>query len=404
METGPILRAMLRHKTGAVLIALQIAFTMTVVVNAYFIVVKYVDRMNRPSGLAEDELFHITSTGYGKNFNAHSTVQEDLDLLRHTPGVVDAVQIEAIPLSGGGWGMGLSTEPGTDKSEASVAVYMVDDHGLGTLGLKLIAGSNFDPTDVVWRKMSDTVWPPKGILSEAAAKAIFPDASPQEVIGRTVYISDTQPITVIGIVERLQAPWTGSDRLEQSLLVPQLQEFTSTNYMVRTEPGRRDEMMPIVEELLARSNDKRILRENRSMAETRERSYRGQRSLAIILVITTVILVIITALGIVGLASFSVTTRTKQIGTRRALGASRRDIIRYFLVENLMITTIGVALGGAMSIGFNLWLVNAMRFPKIDWLYLPAGMLALWAIGQLAVLGPALRASDIPPAVATRTV
>ena len=112
----------------------------------------------------------------------------------------------------------------------------------------------------------------------------------------------------------------------------------------------------------------------------------------------------ITGLGIVGLASFSVNRRTKQIGTRRALGATKRDILRYFLVENFVITTFGVVLGGAMTIGFNVWLTEAMSLPKIDLYYVPIGMGVLWIIGQLAVLGPARRACAVPPAVATRTV
>ena len=69
-----------------------------------------------------------------------------------------------------------------------------------------------------------------------------------------------------------------------------------------------------------------------------------------------------------------------------------------------MITTFGVVLGGAMTIGFNVWLTEAMSLPKIGLLYVPIGMGVLWIIGQLAVLGPARRACGVPPAVATRTV
>jgi len=257
---------------------------------------------------------------------------------------------------------------------------------------------------VQWRTRSQSTWPPTIIITEAMAKALFPDDSVDEVVGKTVYIGNTQPMTIIGVVERMQAPWNNWDTVEQSMFVPQKMEFESTRYLVRTEPGRTDALMPVVEELLANSNEGRLVRNNFSMEDTRRRSYQLDSGLATILAITMVVLVVITSFGIVGLASFSVRRRTKQIGTRRALGATKADIVKYFLVENFLITTMGVVLGGIMTIVFNMWLVDALNFPKIDLRFVPVGMLVLWVIGQLAVMGPARRASSIPPAVATRTV
>ena len=300
--------------------------------------------------------------------------------------------------------MSLQTEPGDDKQGHGVAIYMVDEHGLDTFGSKLIAGSDFTPIDVRERGNATSDWPDKVIISEAMAKALWTDADPLEVVGRTAYINDGEPITIIGIVEKLQAPWNSWTTVEQSMLVPDKLTWTGVRYMVRTEPGRRDEMMPVVEELLARSNNQRIVRAPESMAETRARSYALDSGLAKILGVIMAMLVLITSLGIVGLASFSVRRRTKQIGTRRALGAKKRHILRYFLVENFVITTLGVVLGAVMTVGFNVWLVQALNFPKIDWLYVPIGMIALWLIGIIAVLGPARRATAVPPAVATRTV
>ncbi|MEM7004037.1 MAG: FtsX-like permease family protein, partial [Pseudomonadota bacterium] len=141
-----------------------------------------------------------------------------------------------------------------------------------------------------------------------------------------------------------------------------------------------------------------------SMQEHRERSYALDSGLANILIYVIVFLVVITSVGILGLASFSVSRRTKQIGIRRALGATRTDVLRYFLLENLLITSVGVLLGAALTVALNIALVDALNFPKIHWASVPIGMLVLLLLGQLAVLGPARRASNIAPAVATRTV
>ena len=162
--------------------------------------------------------------------------------------------------------------------------------------------------------------------------------------------------------------------------------------------------MPKVEQLLANSNKGRIIRSMRSIEETRERSYRQHSAMINILTTVMVILTVVTALGIVGLASFSVNRRKKQIGTRRALGATQTDVLRYFMVENFLISTIGVVLGAGLTVGLNIWLVQSFSLNRIDWYLIPAGMLVLWLVGQIAVFGPAKRAAAIPPAIATRTV
>jgi len=106
----------------------------------------------------------------------------------------------------------------------------------------------------------------------------------------------------------------------------------------------------------------------------------------------------------VGLAVFSINRRRKQIGTRRALGATRLAILRYFLLENLMITGTGVITGAVLAIAFNMFLVQSFDMPRIAWYFAPLGMLVLLILGQLAVIGPAARAAQISPALATRSV
>jgi len=126
--------------------------------------------------------------------------------------------------------------------------------------------------------------------------------------------------------------------------------------------------------------------------------------MAIILVSVIVLIVIITGLGIVGLASFNVNARKKQIGTRRALGAQKGDIVRYFLVESWLITTAGAIIGAGLSFGLSYWMVNTFDLPPLDWHYIPVGVVFLWVLGLVAVLVPARRASQLAPALATRSV
>jgi putative ABC transport system permease protein len=403
MEIGPIWRAMMRNKTGAILIALQIAVTMAIMVNAISIMQERGRMMARPSGIDENNIFTISSIGFAESFNERATIEEDLAAIRALPGVDNAIQSVSIPLSGGGWSMGLQTEPGEEIDGTGVSVYFVDEHGIDTFGLNLLAGENFSPTDINWRERSDTQWPNKAIITRAMAEALFPD-DPDSALGQTVYISSVQPVSIIGIIETMQAPWNGWDGVERSMLVPSHTLFGGTRYIIRTEPGRRDELMPQVEEMLAASNQDRIVRSMLSMDEIRERSYRGDDAMIKILTFTIILLVTITSLGIVGLASFSVNRRVKQIGTRRALGASKPAILRYFMTENFLISLLGVAVGAALTIGLNIVMIEVFSLTRIAWYLVPTAMLLLLLVGQLAVLGPARRASSVPPAVATRTV
>ena len=403
MEFGPIWRAMLRNKTGAILIALQIAVTMAIMVNAISIMQERGRMMARPSGVDEPNIFSISSIGFAESFNERATIEEDLAALRAMPGVVNAIQSNSVPLSGGGWSMGLQTEPGAEIDGTGVALYFVDEHALETFGLNLLAGENFSATEVEWRNRGDTEWPERTIITHAMAEALFPD-DPDSALGKTVYINDNEPITVSGIIERMQAPWNGWSGVERVMLTPQHTLFGATRYIVRTEPGQRDALMPQVEKLLAESNRDRIVRSMRTMDETRKRSYRVDDSMIKILTFTIILLIAVTSLGIVGLASFSVNRRTKQIGTRRALGASKAAILRYFMTENFLISLVGVLLGAALTVGLNIVMIEAFSLTRITWYLVPAAMLMLLAVGQAAVLGPARRASTVPPAVATRTV
>jgi putative ABC transport system permease protein len=359
--------------------------------------------MARPSGIDEDNIFYLSSLQFAPDFDFRASVVEDLGAIRSLPGVVSAIATNTVPLQGGGWSSGLQTEPGADIEGTGTAMYFVDEHGIDTFGVNLIAGRNFTPTDIEWHEGTSSQWPPVGIVSQETAATLFPE-TPHDVVGRTVYVNNDQAVRIIGVIERMQAAWKSWDGVERSMLVPMYREGGGVRYVIRTEPGYRDELMPQVEKMLAESNDGRLIRDVRTMTETRERSYMEDAAMIKLLVFIVSLLTAITALGIVGLASFSVARRTRQIGTRRALGASRPAILRYFMLENFMVSTVGIVGGGLLAVAMNIWMVQTFDLTPIAWYMIPLAMIALWIVGQAAVYGPARRASLVPPAVATRSV
>ena len=223
-------------------------------------------------------------------------------------------------------------------------------------------------------------------------------------VGKTVFINDDDPVSIIGVIDKLQSPWPNwTAVVERSMLVPQRRATEFVRYIIRTEPGMRDQLMPEIEAALATSNKDRIIRDVTTMDETRKLAYVGDAALIKILSFVVLLLTIITGLGIVGLASFNVSRRTRQIGIRRALGATKPAIVRYFLIENTIVSAIGLVVGGGLAVALNIAMVEAFSVEPLAWYIIPVGMVALWLVGQLAVAGPARRASNITPAIATRS-
>ncbi len=299
--------------------------------------------------------------------------------------------------------MGLQLEPGEGVDGIGTAIYFVDEHAIETFGTTLVEGENFSPNDIAWNDPEDSSWPDTAIISQAMADALFPDET-GSIVGKTVYIENDQPVKITGIVDRLQAPWNGWDSVENSMLVPMMRASDEARYVIRTEPGYRDELMPQIEQLLAESNRGRLIQLVRTMEQVRNRSYNGDAAMIKILTFTVTLLTAITGLGIVGLASFGVSRRTRQIGVRRALGATRPQIVRHFMIENFIISGMGVFGGAILAIGLNMLMVEAFAITPLSWYVVPIAMIVLWIVGQIAVAGPARRASLITPAIATRSV
>lgn len=402
MEIGPIWRSMLRNKGGFILIAMQIAVTMTIIVNAVAIIQERSVDMARPSGLDEANTFALASVSFVDGIDKKRLIDEDLELIRSTAGVTSATSSNSFPLRRGGWSEGVSLEPGEGVSDSSTALYFSDEHTLETFALELIEGKNFAPNQVDWVVRESRDWPPVAIVTEALAKDLFPDED-ESYLGKTFYIGDDNPVNIIGVVERLQAPWPGWSGLERSMLVPQRRDDDFVRYIVRTEPGLRDELMPKIENMLATSDPDRIIQSVRAMEDVRKMAYLGEAAMIKLLSFVVALLTVITGLGIVGLASFNVSRRTRQIGIRRALGATRMSIMRHFMVENFLVSTVGVVMGGVLAVALNVLLVEAFALEPMAWYVIPSAMVLLWLVGQIAVAGPARKASNVTPAIATRS-
>jgi putative ABC transport system permease protein len=404
MHIMPILSTLRRHRTAAALIILEIALTCAIVCNAVFVIGERLTRMNRPSGVAEEELVQIRVAGIGKDANPEALTAEDLAALSAVPGVKSVATSTQVPFGTSSWNSDVTLSEDQVIASLSSSTYFGTEDLLETLGVRLIAGRDFTPGEYVdW----DDAQKPETkissiIITRAMGEKLWPD---KNALGQTLYMGD-DPLRVVGIVDRLARPneFHGPTQYDYSSFMPIRMPYTAGRYVLRVDPERRDEAVAGAVAALEKNSRSRLIMDKKSLVELRAEYYRQDRSMAWMLVAVCAALLIITALGIIGLASFWVQQRTRQIGIRRAVGASRRQILRYFQTENFLLASVGIFLGMALAYGINLWLMERYALPRLPAGFLPFGAITLWLLGQIAVLGPALRAAAVPPAVATRTV
>jgi len=417
MKLHPILAALRKHKAGVVLISLQIALTLAIVCNAVFIIGQRIQRVNRPTGLNESNLFLVSQQWVGAPSGDDAASIEKLDSLQLTdlaalralPGVESVAPINSIPLLNSSWNGAVDTKPGNTNQGSfhgtRTTYYFSDEQALPTLGLHLVAGRNFTAAEVGHQGFRDQRGPSLVILTKPLGDKLFPKG---DALGKVIYLNgDTAPSTIIGLVERMQVPnvasWT-SEYTWNATIAPTRLDANFSRYAIRSKPGQLDATMRLIMPALYKVNPMRVMDDNsvRSFGEIRDRAYRADRGMAILMGVVALILLCVTAAGIVGLTSFWVGQRHRQIGVRRALGARKIDILHYFQIENLLIAGAGVLIGVLLAIGLNMWLMTNYEMTRIPVMYVLTGVLAMLAIGQAAVFVPARRASNVPPVEATR--
>lgn len=403
MRLHPMISSLLRLKVAAGLIVIQIALTLAIMVNAMHVIADRSQLMSRPTGIAEDELFVMGLSPDGSAAQTKSNLIADLELVRATPGVINAYLSNTVPLSGSGWStsMRASTDRNS-KQETSTAIIFADHNTIDTLGVSLGSGRNFTAAEIEWFASGNTMDPDTVIITRAAAERLFPG---ELAIGKMVNLSGIEGDLrqrVVGIIDTMVGPWSGAKGYANVALVPRRFESDAL-LVVRSAPGQRDATMKLVEDALWARSTSRVIERVRSYSSIKSEHLQNAWALVVIMLTISVCLLAVTALGIVGQASFWVTQRTRQIGVRRALGATRGQILRYFQSENALISCAGIALGVVLAYLVNYGLAVELGAQRLPWFYLPLGAVVVLALGQLAVLAPARRAAGVAPAVATRS-
>jgi putative ABC transport system permease protein len=394
-----------------ILTVLQIALTLAIVANAFSVIGHTIERMSRPTGIDEDGLiwimqkFTVQSGGDDATMieNIDALQRTDLETLRKLQDVQDVAASTSIPQLGGFNAGDISLDADRKGKVVRAAYYYGDEHLRATFGLHLIAGRDFVATEIQHGHAGPGS--PVVIVSKPVADQLFPGGN---ALGQKVY-QDGKPATIVGIVERLQIPMSedrNSSWVFNSVIEPLRADALWPGYVVRVRPNRTAEAIHEIHKTLFAVNPMRHMPDGagiHSFSELRARYFSHERGIALLMSVICVILLSVTAAGIVGLTSLWVGQRTRQIGVRRAIGARKIDILRYFQIENLLIASGGAVVGTLFALGLSEWLMRHYEMMPLPPFYVGLGVVAMLVLGQAAVLVPARRASNVPPFVAARS-
>jgi len=399
-EIKPIFHALLRSKAGALMLLIQIAITTAIVSNAAFIISDKLTYLQQETGYPEDEIFSFAVLTYGKDKSLTQVFEEDETMLRNLPGVIDASLFSNVPLSGSGSTSSFHLDADATNSKSIRSSFTIsDEHGLHTLGLKVVEGRGFTAEDVQLFKDNSTI-PTVMVVSRSFVDDMFPN---ENGLGKTVYMGPN-PIKIIGIVDKMMGPWLKDSAANNTAIFPMSRSTNFQNIVVRTNASDRQIIMGQIEDRMLAAYDKRVVVGLMGLDEAKNQYNAGDVLMMRMLIVLIVVLVLVTALGIFGLTVFNINKRTKQIGTRRALGARKSAIVQYFLIENSMICIAGLLIGtlGALLLGQALFELYSL--PELDYMYIVFTALSVMCFSLLSVVLPANKAANISPSVATRSI
>ncbi|HEX5353041.1 MAG TPA: FtsX-like permease family protein [Rhodanobacteraceae bacterium] len=405
MEIQPVIAALRKHKIPATLIVLEIALACAVLCNAVFMIGHRLGEMHLPNAIDQNGIVDINVQGTDPKL-ANADIPRDVAALRKIPGVAAAAAANSLPLSGISQNYSVTSQSGGvyNRGSPTISVYYLGNGGSRALDLRLLQGRFFNNDEYAGGALTEAGYPSAhaAIVTRSLAQRLWSDG---KALGRQFWIGKNA-YTVVGIVANVPRPikpYGSTNAIYWDAFFPMNPNAALTNYVIRTAPQNRQRVMRAAMARMETLSPNAVVK-GQTFTDIRDKYFATTRSMVWMLVQVCIVMLLVTAFSIVGLTSFWVGQRRRQIGIRRALGASRGHIMQYFQTENFLLSTLGVVLGVILAYGANLYLMAHYQLDRMPWYYLPASAVMLWILGQLAVLGPALRASNVPPVVATRSV
>ncbi|PCK02273.1 MAG: hypothetical protein COA42_22230 [Alteromonadaceae bacterium] len=391
-EISLILKSLLRSKVVPLLIILQLALSIAIVSNVTFFIFERVTQISRPTGLDHQNIGKIVYKHDNDEILHRQLINRDLTFLNSRPGITSASIASGVPLSNGGMDSRYKSSPDSDLEFQTQQLYS-DDKIVETLGLTLLEGRNFNSTDVGIYRPEDLPTDTTALISKSLADIIFPGGS---AVGKQIYSGDTT-VTVVGVVSDSIGFYVTWEHVHNMVYLASIPTWAAQYYLIKTDTTNVDQVLSESIEALKDLEFERSVSNPKSMSSLLRRSYNSQYSMIYILSLVTLMLVFVNVLGIVGLTTFWVNQRRKQIGIRRALGASKAAITQYFLIENTLLVLAAAILGGFIAYSVSGYLMRTFSMQMLPLSYVPIASIVILFVTLAAALHPALKAAEVSP-------
>jgi putative ABC transport system permease protein len=298
------------------------------------------------------------------------------------------------PLSGPDrWAGIISTVPGTTGHPIDVGIYTGDPWMPGTLGLSLRAGRWFTAEEVLpATNFPDLIRVHLLLLTDSLARELFKGRDP---VGNTVYFDGSQA-TVVGVLTSLSRPgYHGGDQDQDSVILPTkpaLALVADLGIRMREDwQGSTELASKTIREALDRRTQGFAVWDVEPYKTLRDRVFTADRAALGLLAAVLVAVIGVAANGIAASSGYWVHQRVRQTWIRRAVGATRGQVVAYFMAENAIICGFGAALGVGLGLAVNFSLIQYLHLPRMSVQSLIVGAVLALLIGQLAVLRSAIK-------------
>jgi len=390
-QLGPVVRAIRGHRAAALLVVVQLGVGLALAVLAVLIGDYFIRQGQMVSDFAEDQLvlIHVQLPGRGASGDALAARRAALVAeIAATPGCTGAAPLQPLPLGV------IDRDPDLVRlapGDPPIRAYSLDGGaGLARVaGLRLRAGRDLVAGDLGGSTTA-------AVISAGLAEQLWPGHNP---IGARLVSRANGRVVVVGVVDDMRTRAFGPE-LPAILYGRDDTGSPQLAVLARAAPdgGRR----------LATALRERLRRPGLHAQVTtvaREARRRAAPVAAVVGILTIMVgtIVLVILIGSMGLTYFLVSVRTREIGVRRALGATRRDVVRHFLLENAVLTAAGAGLGLAITAATLPLLITAQRDFEVRWPLVMVAVAGLVVLDLIATWIPARRAAAVPPVVASRT-
>lgn len=414
-ELANIFSGLKQAKTRTALSILQIAITLAVLASSMAAIKHFRQIVNDSIGdgntqviTVEIEQLGTPSDGSDESMLAYykSKYEQNKQILKSIDGVEEVSIINGFPNSSVVPDLQAATARDAERS-VRITAYNGETSLVDALGMKLMAGRNFREDEIQWSKLVrvSANYPvvfqhPSILISQALADELFEGG---QALNKQVYMLN-EPYNVIGIVDRLPGsnPRQVQDN-EFSVVFAGLPVVAKSRIVVKANIYNVDSLIAEIEQKLTSQVPLDQLVSIKLLSEIKEKTMQSMIGTLSILGFVSVFLLLVTAMGSYGQTSFTVTQRIRHIGIKRAIGATKFDILMYFLIENSVISLMGIILGVGLSYALNIVFVGGLGLLKIDITTILFCIAFIWFIGILSALVPARIAASVPPAIATRS-